>query len=298
MEVPPNQPEGNPPVGGNVPPEMSPSSSGQAGPGYANYPRYFEAGGAGPIPPGPPGIRFAVIGEAWEIIRKDWSPYILAMLLFAVVSYAASFIVQLPVQLLMMRPYQTQPTPGQMPTLDMLFPSSPIFWLGQFIIVVVPQAIQFTLGAGMFSLCLKRLRGQAINATNVFDGFKYFPSLAVAGMLSIILRLFAMAAFIIPAFFVCGGLAFVAMLILDQKMSPFEAISASFNVLKNELFMMGLLCFCAAFLAEIGGCACLVGALFTGPLYFMTLAMHYHAYFPPQRGPEYPNMAPMPQYSV
>src|SRR5689334_13333243 len=110
MEVPPNQPEGNqpgyvPPMEGQQPPQMSaPPGAGPDPQNYANYPRYFQQG-SGPIPPGPASVRFAAIGEAWELIKKDMSPYILAMLILLVSSIAINFAISFPVQLLLMRPY-------------------------------------------------------------------------------------------------------------------------------------------------------------------------------------------------
>src|SRR5947209_3532891 len=60
-----------------IPPALMPQEGGYAGyaqPGFnapTNYPRYYPTNG-GPVPPGPPVIRFGAIGDAWNLIQEDF----------------------------------------------------------------------------------------------------------------------------------------------------------------------------------------------------------------------------------
>lgn len=270
-----------------------PQGYGQQPPNYANYPRYFP-GNKGPVPPAPAIVRFAAIGEAWELIRQDMSTYVLGLLVMGVVGYAIMAVIQMPMQFMLMNPANMSGGP-----FGGLLPSSPGFWALYALSVCVSQIVGYVLGAGFFSLCLKRLRGQPIGVANIFDGFKFIGPLAVAGLCSFVIMTVATFLLLIPAIFVAGAFAFVPLIIVDQNAGPIEAMALSLTAAKKDLFMMGVLAFVCYVLACLGGIACCIGALFTAPIYYMTLALHYHAYFPPQGGPEnLPEMQIAPQYSI
>lgn len=258
--------------------------------GYANYPRYLPAN-KGPVPPGPPVVRFAAIGEAWELIRQDYATFILAIVVMGAVGYGIGAIIQAPLQFMMM---------GQTPqNILWPFPNTINFWATYTVVVSLSQIVQYVLGAGYFSICIKRLRGEPVAITNLFDGLKLIGPLAAAGIVTFWPVFLGSLLLVVPGVFAAGAFAFVPQLIIDQKARPMEAIALSFQAVKKDVFMMGMLVFVAYILSFMGGFACCIGVVFTAPLYYMILALHYHAYFPPQGGPEQvPVMPAAPQYSI
>jgi uncharacterized membrane protein len=235
-------------------------------------------------------VRFAAIGEAFELIRQDLGTYVLAVFLTGLLGYLSQLALQLPLQLLAIGPR------GNID--EILF--NPAFWVLWLLLILVPNTIYFVLGAGFSSMCMRRLRGQPVSIANLFDGFKHFFSLGAAGILTVLLKGSGFLLFIVPGIFAVGVLAFVPMVMMDQRCGALEGIRISYTALRRDWFMMAVLACVCYILAMAGMCLCLVGVIFTAPIYYFTLAIHYHAYFPPQGGPQpEPMMAPIvPQYSV
>jgi len=284
-----------PPVGAGVfgPPQEAPT----APTGYAYYPRYYPQT-KGPVPSPPAVVRFAAIGEAWQLIREDFGTFSVSCLVYAVLAWIVGTIVQMPLQVMMMG---NMPTMTRQPPTNLwdLIPHTFQFWSIYAIVNLVTQAAMFVFGAGLFSICLKRLRGEVYGVANLFDGFKFIGPLAVAGVVVAVIKTIALLCFVLPDFIAVGAFAFVPLIIIDQKAGPFEAMALSFSSLKKEVLVMGMLVFVTYLLSSLGVCACIIGAIFTGPLYYMTIALHYHGFFPPQGGPETARVMPaVPQYSV
>lgn len=240
-------------------------------PVYANYPRYAPFGRNG-VPPGPKTIRFAVIGEAWELIRYDFNLYSVAVLLYAVIGGGVSMILSI------------LSTP-----LSFAFNNSPEGsprWFAELIMVstipgLLANMVSFILGAGMFMICLKRLRGESPTVANLFDGFQAIVPLAVASLAVTLLKMLGLLFLIVPGLYALGIYAFVAMLIVDQKLSASDAMRVSADTLRPHWATMAAFSFVIYICSCIGIVACYIGLLFTGPIYFMGLAIHYHAFFPP-----------------
>ncbi len=241
----------------------------------SNYPR-FQPSNEGPIPPGPPTIQFAAIRQAWELIQQDFGVYAVASLILVVLSVVSYYAVQIPMEALL-------PMNGKSIWIPYDF-SSPGFWgwgLAQF---VSSRVISFYLGAGYFSLCIKRLRGEKLSVWQVFAGFKPFFAMFAAAILVLTLEAGGCLFLIVPGMLAVGLLAFVPQIMMDQHTGPVEAIRMSFFALKRDWAPMWLLAFVMTAIAFAGVLACGVGVVFTAPLYYFVLAIHYHAYFPAQGG--------------
>jgi hypothetical protein len=277
--------------------QAPPPSGGYGGPqpptGYTHYPRYSFSG-YGKVPPGPAVVRFAAIGEAWELIRQDLGTYVGATLIMGGIGYLLSWIAQMVTQLYFSSYIVVTP----MMTPEEIF-FNPALWMISSVSTIVFELVLYILGAGYFSMCLRRLRGEPFSVGNLFDGFKFFGRLLAAAIVTTLIRNIAIFLLVIPGIFAAGALAFVPLIILDQRAGAFESILLSYQAAKKDMFMMGLLCLVVAVIAWIGCCGACVLLLFSTPIYFMVIAMHYHAYFPPQQWPQ--EISPLqvaPQYSV
>lgn len=265
------------------PPTGSPPLSAES-----NYPRFYPTD-EGPIPPGPPTIRFAAIGEAWNLIQQDFGIYAVASLIMVVLSVVSYYAVQIPLESKLPLSYNSTWLPYDF--------SNPKFWGWGLFQYVASRIVAFYLGAGYFSLCLKRLRGEKISVWHVFGGFRPFFGMLAAAIIVQTLEAAGCLLFLFPGMFAVGVLAFVPQIMMDQRTGPFEAIRMSFFALKRDWALMWLLAFVMSVIAFAGALACGAGVVFTAPLYFFVLAIHYHAYFPAQGGPQpirFPAVVPQP----
>jgi hypothetical protein len=243
----------------------------------SNYPRYYPTT-EGPVPPGPPNIRFSAISQAWELIQQDFGVYAVASLILVVLSVVSYYAVQIPLEAYL-------PMNGKSVWLPYDF-SNPAFWGWGLVQFVASRIISFYLGAGYFSLCIKRLRGEKISVLDVFGGFKPVIGMLAAGILVLTLEAGGCLLLLVPGMFAVGVLAFVPQIMMDQRTGPVEAIRMSYFALKRDWAMMWVLAFVMTTIAFSGVLACGAGVVFTAPLYYFVLAIHYHAYFPAQGGPQ------------
>ena len=252
-------------------------------PGYSNYPRFEE--GPRPVPPGPPQVRFETIAEAWALMREDLGTWVVAALIVGVLSLGISYPVNFLSNFLLVGNIQG-PAFGDVK-----------FWPILTFQSLFSQGISMCFTAGMLAFCLKRLRGEPLSYSNLFIGFPRFLTYLGAGVLYSIITFVGALFCIIPGLYLVGALAFTPLIILDQKAGAIEALQISYATLSRSGFAMFALPFVCSLLMLLGLFACCVGILFTAPIYFIVIAMHYHAFFPPQGGPEVvPTTAP--QYSV
>ena len=287
-EEPSLPPAASPPV--QEAPEMAPPSYGPAQAQYpparsmstlsepqSNYPRFYPTS-EGPVPPGPPTVRFGAIGDAWNLIQQDFGVYSIASLILVVLSILGYYALEIPLERFLPVNYHNMWIPYDL--------ANPAFWGWWLVIFVASRIIPFFLGAGYFSLCIKRLRGERISVWQVFSGFKPFFGMLVAGIITLTLEAGGCLLFLLPGMFIVGVLAFVPQIMMDQKTGPAEAMRMSFMALKRDWALMWLLAYVVSIIAFAGTLACGVGVVFTAPLYYMVLAIHYHAYFPAQGGPQ------------
>jgi hypothetical protein len=239
-------------------------------PQHSNYPRYnmpWQGPGTGAVPPGPPTVRFGAIGEAWNLVRQDLGTWAVAWLLFVIIYYAAIFVITIVMAVAFP---ETQSSPW-----------SPEAALLQTLMSFVSMAVYYPMLGGIFWMCLKRLRGERYSLADVFEGFKYALPLVVVGFLTSLLTIVGLFLLIIPMFYVIGVTAFAPLIAIDQRVGGIEALRRSYHALRGEAWMMFALVFITGIIAGLGACACLVGILFTLPIYSFVIALHYHAFFPP-----------------
>lgn len=251
--------------------------------GPSNYPRYN--GGPSAVPPGPAQVRFEAISEAFSLMREDWGTWIVAALIIFLLSIGISYPVSMFVNLLV-----TGKTAGPVWGDPRLGPVSAIEGL-------ISNGLNYCFLAGMYGMCLRRLRGEPYSFADIFVGLPRLLTFLGAGFLVGVITSLGLMLCIIPGLFLAGALAFTPLIILDQKTGAIEAIQLSYASLSKYGFGMFALLFVTGILVLAGLLGCCVGIIFVMPIYFFVVAIHYHAFFPPQGGPEVvPSGAP--QYSV
>jgi len=135
------------------------------------------------------------------------------------------------------------------------------------------------LHAGMYRTAFKQLRGEPISTGDLFSAGDCFPSLLGAAILVGILVMIGALLCIIPAFIVAGALYFTFPLVVERRMSAGEAIQASRDATRGDLFMFVLFAFVVSLIAQAGSYLCYVGILATLPLQYTIGAIAYRDCF-------------------
>lgn len=233
----------------NIPPPPDDQSS-------SNYPRESYLGG--PRTPGG-SIDFAVIGEAFEIFKRNWQPFVIcAVLLVAIygVSFFASFMIQSSVL------FTDNAAVGIVARLVGNVISGAILWI----------LAVFAL-AGFFNLALKSAQGQTIDVNDAFVALKAPLPFLLAGLLVGVLTSLGIFAFYIGTFIVGGLVMFTYPFMLVDRLAPVDALKMSFETLKPHWLMAAIFYLVTSIIGGIGILACGLGLLVTLPLAYIAQAL-------------------------
>jgi hypothetical protein len=211
-----------------------------------------------------PGVRWEWIGEAWELFTRQWSVWVLMIL----VMYLIAFAVCLPfigmIGLMM-------PTvePGDVPE----FPIG-IFAFYPVIFLVVFSVLAWLMG-GLYRAAFKQLRGEQIAVNDLFSGGQYWGrmlgALILIGIFASIGGIFC----IIPGLIVYGMTMLTFPFIVEGGKGSIDAIKESIEVTRRDWIMFTLFWLASYLLASLGVLACGVGVLATMPLLFLSQALAY-----------------------
>jgi hypothetical protein len=230
-------------------------------------------------PPGYPGgyapqprVRFDAIGEAWQLFTQQMGVWIGAMLVMAgsiIVLYALMLVVLFATAGMQPQNSPQQPSGG---SILLMFGGMGVLGLGGWVL------IHFLLG-GMFKMALKQIRGEMISVGDVFSETGTLPTLLIASILCGLAYFAGALLCILPGYVVQGLLMLTMPIIVDQKIGATEAMTQSWNALKNDWLVATFFLILLSLAASLGAFACGIGIVFSAPLYFLTLAIVYRDYF-------------------
>ncbi len=246
--------------------------------GYSNYPRTPYGGSDPGYNPyqRPPGVYFDVIGQAWTIFQANMATWVLAVLVAGMCYYALA----IPFNLItfFMQGGMDQFKPGAIQhRANPLDPSQLLLSGGLGFIV---GSFGNVLMVGLFMMGIKQGRGEQVNISDVFLGFRRFGSVVGGSFLCSFLILLGFVCLIIPGFYLAGLLVLVPVLILERNLGPIEAIQECWDKLKPYGFNLFGLMFVLALIQMLGFCACCIGMLFTMPVYAISIGLTYNNFFP------------------
>jgi len=135
------------------------------------------------------------------------------------------------------------------------------------------------LVGGMYHTAFKQLRGEPISTSDLFSAGERLPAVLGASIIVGILTLIGSLLCIIPAFIVAGALYFTVPLVVERRMRVMDAIQASRDITRGDLFMFVLFAFIVSLIAQAGSYLCYVGLLVTWPLHYTIAAVAYRDCF-------------------
>ena len=259
-------------------------------PRYSNYPRANMSGPtAAGYAPGqrPPGAHFEFISDAFNIIRADVGTWILATIISLVVTIVAALpIYGLSFGVLFVGGSGGPTGPAQMAA----------FLAGGILLYVVLLTVSGMTYVGMGAMAMQASRGERPQIGELFAPLRRFFPVAITTLIVSLLIILGLSLFVLPGLIAIGLFAMAPFAACEQELSPGDALRWSLSVSREHVWsIMGLLVV-AFIIAQIGGCACYVGYLFTGPVPGIVLGLTYMTFRAPAPAPfmPYPPSGPVP----
>ena len=258
-------------------------------PNYSQYPRPGQAGGFGGGGRGyrGPGIYFDFINDAWSMVMKNMGVYVVGALIVLVISQ----VVNLPFsflnnQIIYGSPIG-QPKPGEFPSFTPVM--VPLLMLS----LLIPISVGQVMNIGLSLCALEEADTGSTSVNTLFGGFRHFFSVAATSILYILAIYVGVLLCIIPAFYVAGVFAFAPIIAAREGLGPIQSMQRSFEMLKPYAWANFGFLFLASLINVLGVIACCVGLLWTTPIMYIGLALHYREFRgPANQGFVAPTMAP------
>jgi hypothetical protein len=148
------------------------------------------------------------------------------------------------------------------------------------------------VSVGMFRAAFKQLDGQKIELSDVWSGGDLVGRMTLTILLVGLLTVIGALLCYLPAFIVGGVLYFAQPLVVRKGLSATEALSASYELAKQDWLMFTLFAFVVSLIAQIGVYACYIGIIFSLPLTYTIGAFAYRDCFEPGTAPNAGGAAP------
>jgi len=211
-----------------------------------------------------PGVRWEWISEAWNMFTRQWSVWVLMILVMSIIGLA----VYLPFfgAFRVMMPTPEMGEPFVIPV--GIFALYPIMYLAIFVVS------SWLLG-GLYNAAFKQLRGEQIAVGDLFSGGPYFPRILGALILIAIAAGIGSVFCLIPGLIVYGFTFLTYPMIVEGGKGTIDAIKASIEVTKRDWIMFTLFAVALHLISFVGVFGCGVGILATAPLLFLGQALAY-----------------------
>jgi uncharacterized membrane protein len=218
-----------------------------------------------PPPQQPRGtVSLDVIGEAWKLVQPSLGQWVLAIFVVGALSFAVNFVMGL-----LQLPFA--PAKGQNP--------SGMFYLIQLVAQIVSFVVQTATAGALIKMAIAQTRTGIANISDMFSVTDVLGPLMVGAILTSLVTVGGLVLLIIPGIIAALGLAMTQPLIVDQKMTPVDAMKRSWEVMKPNLgsfFVLGLV---LGLLNFAGVLACCVGLFITYPISTVAIALVYRDLF-------------------
>ena len=206
-------------------------------------------------------VRLAAIGEAWSVVQKNLATWIIATIIYAVISGVISFM---------------QRTLGPHVNADGSMGGSSVLGL---LLSLFSIAIGGFLMGGLYKMALKQLRGESIAPGDIFSASDVLPALIGASLLTGIAIGLGLILLIIPGLILTALLMLTTPVIVDKSAGAIEGMTQSLNALKPHIG--GSLIFLLALVGIniLGAIPCGLGLLVTAPVSIVAVAIVYRDFF-------------------
>lgn len=218
--------------------------------------------------PGTPqrAIDFSVISESFNLLIAHWKVYCTAG--------AIAFLLLIPI-------YGLQFAFALVDSLSVssfLEENIALLLVFGMLLMVAMLVIQVAMIVGVTKFTLNVSRGLPADVSDLWYGFKdplgYIGAMILIGLMMMV----GVLACFVGTLVVAGLTMFVFPIKVDQQVSATEAISQSWEMLKDEWLMASLFAIVASIIQQIGGYACGIGMIFTFSFLYIAPVLLYNRY--------------------
>lgn len=157
-----------------------------------------------------------------------------------------------------------------------------IFWAINIGVELIPiigpiaaPVIMFPVAAGFFVFAAKKMKHQPANFQDFFKGFDYLLPLLLVGILTNALILVGLLLFIIPGIYLAVAYLFANWLVIDRKLSPWQAMETSRRIITKNWFSIFAMALILLLLNFVGMLLLIVGVIPATALSFCILTAAY-----------------------
>lgn len=147
--------------------------------------------------------------------------------------------------------------------------------LGETIVNILFWVVMAFLQMGIIRVAIKLVDGQSVSYNDIFSYNNIFPQFLISVLLSGLLTCLGLVVFVVPGVIIALGLRFSQYFVVDKNLAGIEALKASWNMTKGQLWQLLGLAFVAMLINIIGVIAFFVGLLFTAPTTLVAYAYVY-----------------------
>lgn len=237
----------------------------------------YGGGNAGGYAPRPQ-VRLDAINEAWRLFQQQAGTWILAMLIGAAVLVGVYFVAFAVLGAML---FSTAAVGDRAAMI--LAPAQMILF---FVMMFAISAAALIIMGGMYRMAIKQMRGETISIGDMFSVTDVLLQLFIAALLVSLITSVANGFCYVPGLIAGGTLMLAIPLVVDQRMGALQAISQSWNLLKNDIVMATVFYFLLMLLQLLGAIPCGLGLLVTFPLWPLSIAVIYRDFvLAPSAGP-------------
>ncbi|MEO7718822.1 MAG: hypothetical protein ABIY70_21700 [Capsulimonas sp.] len=216
----------------------------------------------------PRSVNYGWIGESWNLLTQEVSPWIISQIIYIVAGFAISFVISMILVMVggggMSGMWRGQYSSPSQESSIMTNAVSSVFSL----------AINVFQASAYYRMAVKQVRGEPITLNDAFNGATGYWQMLAAFILFGLLSFAGLLACVVGVFFVTGLLMPALALVADGESAP-RAISRSWDAMKVDWVNAGLFSILFAALYLVSMIPCFLGLLITIPMMYLIAALAY-----------------------
>ena len=151
--------------------------------------------------------------------------------------------------------------------------------LGNVLFQMITNAVSVIFSAGLIYIGIRKVAGATINWKMVFEGFSVAGKLIVATILQTLLVGIGFLLLILPGIYLAIGYSMTVPLIVERKMSPWQAMEASRKAIHGEWWKIFGLFLVMGILLMISLLPLGLGLIWTWPMFVVLGGVVYRSLF-------------------
>lgn len=151
--------------------------------------------------------------------------------------------------------------------------------VGNVLFQLIVNVIMVIFSAGLLYIGIRKVADEPIGWKMIFEGFSIPGKLVVAAILQTLLIVVGFMLLILPGIYLAIGYAMTVPLIVDRKMSPWQAMEMSRKAIHGKWWKVFGLYFVMGLLAMVSALPLGLGLIWTWPMFIVLGGVVYHSLF-------------------